>query len=369
MRLWSLEGFTPMKHRYQRRIVRVSAEILMVVTGVLIALLVNEWYGRLKQTVAFEETLTRVYTDVKKEQFQADWDVEEARLQADLIRRMLNEPDSISNDVLPFALFYLDLPGADYVLSPAAAALREQVDLLMLNATTPRQLQVVKDLMDYTASTWARQDLRGIEAVARSGPAPLRPFLVEAGLRDPALVWGYSAMNDFENARTLGDFAFTPEEKARARALLDDPRMIALLQTRMASLRNRYWSDTRAGTVDALSRKIREAYPGLQLLFRDVSVVGTAVSRGTDLDQAWGRSVGMQRVAGSGSRWTLDLFLDAGLIKFRTGDAWDENWGGRSFPEGRLLWFGDNIVVPAAGKYRINVDLERDEFGFVRLGD
>jgi hypothetical protein len=176
-------------------------------------------------------------------------------------------------------------------------------------------------------------------------------------------------MNDFENARTLGDFAFTPEEKARARALLDDPRLIALLQTRMASLRNRYWSDTRAGTVDALSRKIREAYPGLQLLFRDVSVVGTAVSRGIDLDQAWGRSVGMQRVAGSGSRWTLDLFLDAGLIKFRTGDAWDENWGGRSFPEGRLLWFGDNIVVPAAGKYRINVDLERDEFGFVRLGD
>ena len=46
LRLWSLEGFTPMKHRFQRRIVRVSAEILMVVTGVLIALLVNEWYGR-----------------------------------------------------------------------------------------------------------------------------------------------------------------------------------------------------------------------------------------------------------------------------------------------------------------------------------
>jgi hypothetical protein len=162
-------------------------------------------------------------------------------------------------------------------------------------------------------------------------------------------------MNDFENAR--------------ARAPLDDPRLIALLQTRIAYLQNRYWSDTRMGTVDALSCKFLEAYPGLQLLFRDVSVVGSAVTRGTDLDEVWSRSVRMQRVAGSGSRWTLDLFLDAGLIKFRAGDAWDENWGGRSFPEGRLLWFGDNIEVPAAGRYRITVDLEREEYGFIRLGD
>lgn len=52
-----------------------------------------------------------------------------------------------------------------------------------------------------------------------------------------------------------------------------------------------------------------------------------------------------------------------------TGDTWDENWGGRSFPESRLLWFGDNIEVPAAGHYRVTVDLEREDYGFVRLGD
>lgn len=46
----------------------------------LIALFVNEWNERRKETAAFEETLTRVYTDVKKEQFQAERDFEEARL-------------------------------------------------------------------------------------------------------------------------------------------------------------------------------------------------------------------------------------------------------------------------------------------------
>jgi hypothetical protein len=356
------------KHHYQRRILRIAGELLLIVTGVLIAMFVNEWNERRKQAEAFEGTLTRIYTDVKKEQFQADREFAEVQLQGDLIRRMLLDPDSISNDVLPFALFYLDLPGAAYVLSPAAAALREQVDLLMLNASTPRQLQVVKDLTDYASWTRARQDLRDVAAAAGSGPAPLKPLLLESGLRDPAVVWGYSAMNEFFNARSLQTFAFTPEEQARARALLGDPRLIARLRTRAASLENFAASETRIATVDALSRKIREAYPGLPLQFRDVSVVGTAVSRGT-VPEIWNRSVRMQRLADSRSRWTLDSFLDAGMIKFRTGDTWDENWGGRGFPKGQLLWYGDNIVVPAAGRYRITVDLEREEYGFVRLGD
>lgn len=358
-----------MKHGFQRRFIRVSAEILMVVTGVLIALFVNEWNERRKQTEAFEETLARVYTDVKKEQFQATRDFAEIRLQADLVRRMLKDPGSISDDVLPYALFYLDLPGASYVLSPSAAALREQVDLLVLNANTPRQLQVVKELMDYASWTWARQDMREVDAAAGTLPAPLKPFLLESGLRDPAVMWRFSAMNDFYNALTLPTFAFTPEEEARARALLGDPRLIARLQTRAAYLENIWASDTRNSTVDALSRKIREAYPGLQPLFRDVSVIGTAVTRDEPRGEAWSRSVRMQRVAGAENRWTLERFLDAGLIKFRTGDAWDENWGGRSFPAGQLLWFGDNITVPAPGQYRITVDLDKENYGFVRLGD
>jgi len=40
--------------------------------------------------------------------------------------------------------------------------------------------------------------------------------LLESGLRDPVLVWGYSAMNEFLTARNLQTFAFTPEEQARA---------------------------------------------------------------------------------------------------------------------------------------------------------
>ncbi len=314
----------------------------------------------------FEEALTRVYTDVQKERFQALRDFEESRLQWDLVHKMLEEPDTIPGDVLPFALFYLDLPGHEYVLSPAAASLREQVRLLVPNANTPREMQVVKDVADYTAWTVARQDSRWVEVTSGMSPAAIKPLLLEAGLRDPALVWGYSGLNGFANARRT--FTFTREEQARARALLRDPRFVACLHGLEARRTNNYWADTRVLTVDALTRKIRAAYPGIQLLFADLSVVGSAVSKGSD-EEVWSRSVRMRRVADAGSRWALELPLSAGLLKFRTGDAWDENWGGRAFPEGRLLWFGDDIAIPTAGRYRVTADLEAETYSFERLGD
>lgn len=354
-----------MRDRYKWRLLRVSREMLMIVVSVLIALFVNDWNEHRKQSAAFEETLTRVYTDVLKERFQASRDYEDSQLQRDLMRRMLEEPDKISDDVLPFALFYLDMPGKEYVLSPAAAALRGEVGLLMPNASTPREMQVVKDIADYAAWTESRQDLRWVEITTGTRPALLKPLLLEAGLRDPALLWGYSSLNDFSSSRD--HFTFTPEEKARARALLRDPRFIGRVESLQASKTNMYYGETRWFTVDSLARKIRAAYPGIQMLFTDLSVVGSAVSKGAE--EAWTRSVRMQRVANAGSRWTLDVPLTANDIKFRTGDVWDENWGGRAFPSGKLLWFGDNIHVPAAGRYRITVDLEAESYSFVRLGD
>ncbi|MCU0670965.1 MAG: hypothetical protein MUF70_16680, partial [Myxococcota bacterium] len=77
-------------------------DILMIVGSVLIALLVNDWNERRKQSKVFEEALTRVYTDVQKERFQALRDFEESRLQWDLVHKMLEEPDTIPGDVLPF---------------------------------------------------------------------------------------------------------------------------------------------------------------------------------------------------------------------------------------------------------------------------
>jgi hypothetical protein len=43
-----------LNHRLRRRIVRIAVELLPIVTGVLIAMFVNEWNERRKQAEAFE---------------------------------------------------------------------------------------------------------------------------------------------------------------------------------------------------------------------------------------------------------------------------------------------------------------------------
>ena len=52
--------------------------------------------------------------------------------------------------------------------------------------------------------------------------------------------------------------------------------------------------------------------------------------------------------------WTVDVEFGAGQFKFRANDAWDINLGGSM---DNLTQGGDNINAPAAGKYRVTLNL------------
>ena len=70
----------------------------------------------------------------------------------------------------------------------------------------------------------------------------------------------------------------------------------------------------------------------------------------------------MTRVAGFEVRWTLEVSLRNGLVKFRTRNSWEENWGGGGFPQGPAIWYGEIIPV-TAGHYRVTIDLETETAG------
>ena len=74
--------------------------------------------------------------------------------------------------------------------------------------------------------------------------------------------------------------------------------------------------------------------------------------------RGWTDSTPMTRVAGFDARWTLDVKLQDGHLKFRTRNSWEENWGGGGFPKGPAVWYGENIRV-AAGHYRVTTILKR----------
>ncbi|MFD2574492.1 SusE domain-containing protein [Spirosoma soli] len=80
-------------------------------------------------------------------------------------------------------------------------------------------------------------------------------------------------------------------------------------------------------------------------------IVGAATPKG------WDASTPMTYDATSNT-WKVTLDLKADDFKFRANDAWDINFGDTK-ADGILDAGGDNIKVPAAGKYLVTLDLSK----------
>ena len=53
--------------------------------------------------------------------------------------------------------------------------------------------------------------------------------------------------------------------------------------------------------------------------------------------------------------WNLNIKTD-----------WSQNWGGDDFPNGKAIWFGNNIYVKK-GYYEITLDLLKKSYKFEKL--
>lgn len=114
--------------------------------------------------------------------------------------------------------------------------------------------------------------------------------------------------------------------------------------------------------TDGLSilKRIKAYNPDVKLLYKDVGIVGTALPHG------WDRSVPMKLTDPENSIWEVDVVLSEGNVKFRTRDSWLTNWGGKTFPAGNTIYFGDNIAVKP-GKYHVKLNLLENTYEFTRL--
>ena len=344
----------------------VVIELIVVVVGLFIGLQVDSWNEQRKESEAFTEVLERVYTDLVKERYQNRRDFQELGFQRALIQAMLEDPDSISDETLVPNLYYLDLPRNWYILSAAGAAIRQQTDLLAANANTPQQVLVAKHLVDYGAQNQAYQATPERVNISSGNKDTVTPFLREAEIADPVMVWQLSSLNAFTGGPN-GEFVSPPADIAAARDLLTHERFQTALQslrTKKRVLQNFVYNQSIA--TDSVIKRVKSEYPALRLLFQEAEIIGTAVD---PEDELWNDSfVPMERLAGHENRWVLDIELHNGELKFRTRNNWDENWGGPDFPAGELSWFGNNIEVEA-GHYRIVLDLAEGTYAFDRLGD
>ncbi|MEC7813648.1 MAG: hypothetical protein VYE38_02425, partial [Bacteroidota bacterium] len=100
--------------------------------------------------------------------------------------------------------------------------------------------------------------------------------------------------------------------------------------------------------------------PKIKLQFEDIQIIGTA------LESNFNEGVAMNNMSNRNSLWKIKLQLENGEIKFRNGNDWSQNWGGDDFPNGKAIWFGNNIYVEK-GCHEITLDLLKKSYKFEKL--
>lgn len=341
------------QQKVSRYLLYAAGELALVVLGILIALRLNNLNEENKNQVDFGIALEQIYNSIEKDVDNEEFNAYFINQQRRLIRSLLHHPDSVPPGQLAHLLYYIDLEPGLYTLSESSFHLAQ----LKQYSNRRRENELVKQLSNYV------NNLTNI-ALEKGKKVVLAPMLTSRGVPQPMLVFGYSAMNGFHG---LDPEFYSSRELRMARDLIQDSLFRASLKT-LASRKERLLFFSRTQINDAVSVQdlIREYQPDVRLLYEDVGILGTALQGYDDVPGV--RSTPMTLSDARLGIWETTLQLNEGTVKFRTRNSWNENWGGTSFPEGKALFYGEDIPVKA-GRYHILLNLKDNSYHFRLLPD
>ena len=363
---------------------RALGEVALIVVGILIALYVDDWNESRKQAIHFRDSMERVYNAVIDDLGLVERQYDSIVQQLEIIETLVDDPEAYDDERLLHMLFFLDYPRAVWA-ETAWSAVRQDPATLGTKAASVAQLDLVEQLADYLDNM--AHDEAALSFGADATPELVAPVLQDAGIPNPAHLFGTRESNDFE----LADFGFfTGAEIHTARNLLRDGQLLVPLRS-MWARKSEYLlvASRRRDLARSMAASIKVLYPDVRLRYSDISITGPALNeeaaatwellltqdcnlgscvsdwiRGYEIWTA--HETRMIPVDGSEYVWELETQLWDGLVKFRSRGSWDENWGGKTFPRGEAERHGDNIRVPS-GRYRITLDLEHLKYEFTEL--
>lgn len=319
-------------------------EIILVVLGILIALQLNNWNESRKNDHQFKAILEQIYTVIDQDMDRLD-NIRNALIQQlEIIELIQDQPDEINSKLLPHLLYYVDLEHEGI-----HSEVNYHLGFLNFDPEDEEQSSLNKNLNSYA------NKIRVEFFLSRSY---ITPILEQAQIPNPSLVFGYSALNNYQNI----DYAFfNQKDILKSKDLLAQEQ----LQNALKSKWNLIGSNLMiiANLIDQAKTSksfIKSYYPEIKLLYNEIGIVGS----GTEVSD-WNKNIPLAFTNQSRSIWEADIILKEGYVKFREGDNWNFNWGGASFPQGESLSYGDDIkVVP--GSYHVVLNLEEKTYKFIK---
>lgn len=324
-------------------------EIALIIIGIIIALQLDNWNDARKQEAQFNEVLDRVYNAIHADlQIKLTF-ADQMGQQIRMIDEFLNTPDSLDPQKMIHKLFYIDLsPGETF-----KAEIKYYLSLMEYNPDNPQHVEIAKEL-----TTYAENRIFDLDSDPTQSTELLAPAMMAAGIARPEAVFGVSAYHDFANIDTG---FYSEAERQICRELLQDASFRTLLRSHQSNINGRL--RILANSLEnarSILNLIESHHADVRLRYEDIGIIGSALETG------WNESVPMRRVAIDSNTWEIELPLDAGFVKFRSRNNWTENWGGKGFPEGKLMFFGEDIHVTEEGLYHVTLDLENSTYRFTR---
>ena len=321
-------------------------EIVLVVIGILIALQINNWNLGKQKEALFYNSLEQLYNSIKIDTEFLSFGIEYTTDQVSLIDSLLKNPQLFTPEQLPIILYYLD---QDFNIEQHNLETGYLISTLEYNPQDSRQRAIAKELTSY--ASFHNQGHHYLEK-------ELTTLLKSYNIPNPNPSFGFSS---FDNFNEVDPEFYNPENLTATANLLTTGKVRALLLSLRAEKKFRVEVEYSTLLNDGVSilKLIKEYNPEVRLLYKNVGILGSAFPTG------WDKSLPMKLTDAEKQIWELDVFLNDGDVKFRTRDSWLVNWGGKDFPKGKTIYFGDNINVQK-GYYHVKINLLENVYEFTR---
>lgn len=323
-----------------------AGEFILIVSGIFIALQLQNWNEQRQNEELFKAYLEQVFNTVNNQISLSQTRRDRLNSQIDTINHIWNNWANTDPSRLIYQLYYISIP----IMSdpPELVRLKREIPY---NPHNKAHQELVRYITEYSTS----EDVTLI-----TNEHSVYGMLNKAGIALPSYnAFFFTTQRDLEY--------YSDQDFKKLNALLEsDTFLPAVRSLKFTFERDEFYYGYIISNGEALMKMIRNYYPEVHLLFKDVGIIGTSLN---GWDDVGGRSLPMIEIDLDNYIWETELNLKVGEVKFRCNDNWIQNWGGSSFPQGKALKDGPNIKVDKAGVYRITLNLSSETYSFEYLRD
>lgn len=323
-------------------------EFILIVAGILVAMQINNWNTNRVQQNQFEKNIEQIYNSIRTDIEWLNVAIEYTKTQQEIAVSILHKPHSIQPMILAHILYYLD---SYYKLESTES--NYLLNNLSINTSNESQRNIAQQVDNYIGTkVW------GTFNPVLEEPL-IYPILKEYSLPVPETFTGLLLMNNHNIDTTF----YSEEELIVVQKLIIKPNFKVTLRT-LSSNKKSYSQLLNLKLEDAKSiiNIIRNDYPDVKLRYDNIGILGDALATGYE------KSVPMTLINKDLSIWEITIMLDAGTVKFRNRDSWNQNWGGKEYPMGKSLYYGNNIQVKP-GLHKVTLNLTENTYEFEIIND